>query len=239
MRGISLAAGESSSGRRPVPGRRRTRMGLPRVSWASRTSRTTRAGRRDDRVITCGMREYSYQATEASVDALRRLMRPWVSMAATERRVAVTTAEGVAVLISVEHADVEGVLEVSRLRADVITADDAAIADARDVAVGDLGQGRNDVVLFTAESWVEETPASGDGSAGAQVMQLTGRAGRRPDAATVVCTTTDSIVIAAATGEGVLIRIGVKPSTLDIVHDRVAIARFLLQRGYTDPDDPR
>ena len=44
--------------------------------------------------------------------------------------------------------------------------------------------------------------------------------------------TTDAVVIAAGTGEGILIRTGVKPGSLEVERDRVAIARFLVARGY-------
>lgn len=183
--------------------------------------------------IALSMREYSYQATEATIEALRPLMRPWVRMEATARQVAITTTDAVAVVLSVEQADIDGRLEVSRLRADLASGPEASLADAREVAVRDLGHGRNDVVLFSGESWVEDAAASvSDGAGGGQTMQFTGRAGQRSSSATMVCTTTDAIVVAAPTGEGVLVRIGVRPSTLEIVHDRVAIARFLVERGY-------
>jgi len=183
------------------------------------------------------MREYDFHATEASVEALRRLMAPWASMAATDRTVAITTSDGVVVLLSVERAEVE-MLEASRLRADVVTTDDVHLADARELPVGDLGLGRNDVVVFSGECWTEQAPDTGDGRA-AQVMQLTGRAGQRPPSAVVVCTTTDSVVVAASSGEGVLVQIGVRPMTLDVARDRVTIARFLMSRGYANDEDPR
>lgn len=187
------------------------------------------------------MREYSYQATEASIEALRRLQAPWVSIAATEHEIAVTTAEGAVVLISAERAEVEDTLDVMRLRADLVTPDDAALADAAELPVEDLGKGRNDVVLFTGETWMEDgaglVPANG--SSAPQMMQFSGKAGQRSPAATMVCTTTDSLVVAASTGEGMLIRLGVRPLSLVIVRSRIDIARFLVQRGYTASDDPR
>ena len=74
---------------------------------------------------------------------------------------------------------------------------------------------------------------NGTGASAAQTLQLSGRAGQRPSHAAAVCTTTDAIVVAAATGEGMLIRLGVRPMTIDVLTDRTAIARFLVHRGYT------
>lgn len=217
-------------------------MGRPPVVEADQVG-AGRVPRHSAPAIACGMREYSYQATEATIAALRHLMRPWARMETTEHEVAITTTDDVAVVLSVERADIEALLEVSRLRADVAAGPDASLAGGRDVPVRDLGHGRNDVVLFSGESWMEEVATSAgadgaDGAGGGQVMQFTGRAGQRPASATMVCTTTDAIVVAASTGEGVLIQIGVRPATLDVEQDRVAIARFLVQRGYAseEPD---
>lgn len=180
------------------------------------------------------MREYSYQATEATIEALRRLQAPWVSIAATEQEIAITTADAV-VLLSAESAEVEQALDVTRLRADIITADDAELPGATELPVEDLGRGRNDVVLFTGETWAEDGAGlvTGAGTGAPQSVQFSGRAGQRSPGATMVCTTTDSLVVAASTGEGMLVRLGVRPRTLVIVRSRLDIARFLVQRGYT------
>lgn len=185
------------------------------------------------------MREYSYQATEASVEALRHLKSAWVSISANDERIAVGTADGAQVLLSVERASVEDVLEVLRMRADVVTADDSHLPGARELPVEDLGRGRNDVVLFSGETWAVEAGGAGtDGGAPLRLAQFSGRAGQRPAEATIACATTDAVVVAASTGEGMLIRLGVRPMSLAIERDRVAIARFLVQRGYAE-DDPR
>ncbi|MBA3890735.1 MAG: hypothetical protein H0X64_09395 [Gemmatimonadaceae bacterium] len=191
------------------------------------------------------MREYRFQATDATIEALRLLKAPWVAATLHARSFVVRTAEAV-VRLSVEREDVESVLEAQRIRADVVTdaggdtAEEPRGDGTQELEAGDLAAGRNDVVLFTGETWVEEPPlghgAGGDGNGATppQVLQLSGRAGQRPESATTVCTTTDAIVVAAGTGEGILVRIGARPMSLEVVQARVAIARFLVQRGYTE-----
>lgn len=195
------------------------------------------AASRSPRLISV-MREYSYQATDASIEALRHLKSPWVSIAADEHRIAITTTDGVDVLLSAERAEVEDVLEVIRVRADVVSSDDSHVPAAQHLPVEDLGRGRNDVVLFAGETWAIEAPPAGENVATRQQAQFTGRPGQRPPDAVIVCTTTDSLVVAASSGEGMLIRLGVRPMTLEVVRDRVEIARFLVRRGYAE-DDPR
>lgn len=186
------------------------------------------------------MREYRYQATDATIEALRRLKAPWRA-ATLHARAFVVQTEDALVRLSVEREDVEPVLEAQRLRADVVPDLSRDVADegTRDVPVKDLAAGRNDVVLFTGETWVEQPAAgggvSGDGNGASppQVIQLSGRAGQRSPSAAVVCTTTDAIVVAASSGEGILVRIGARPQSLEVIQDRAAIARFLVLRGYT------
>jgi len=174
------------------------------------------------------MRLHAYQVTEESVDALRKLRAPWREMHRSEAAVSIATAEGIAVRLTVERADVEPLLEAYRLRADVVR--EAREGEA--LAVGDLALGTNDVVLFNGETWAEAAGETGRGDAAGQTLQFTGHAGQRSETAVAVCTTTDALVAAAGTGEGVLIRIGNRPFSLDVVSDRVTIARFLVQRGY-------
>lgn len=181
------------------------------------------------------MREYAYQATEATIEALRRLRVPWAAASATTHSILITTADSDTIRLSVEQADVEPTLEATRIRADLLAPGEENLEPAEPLAVDDLRYGRNDVVLFTGETWTEALPpGAGDGASPgeSQSMQFSGRAGQRPPSATVVCTTTDAIVVAAGTGEGMLVRIGVKPRTLDVERDRTAIARFLVDRGY-------
>lgn len=185
------------------------------------------------------MREYRYQATDATIEALRRLKAPWQAATLHARALMVRT-EDATIRLSVEREDVEAMLEAQRIRADVVTepAEEERSEPRQEVAVTDLGAGRNDVVLFTGETWVE-APATGSGTGGdgngaspPQLIQFSGRAGQRSPAASIVCTTTDAVVVAAGSGEGILIRIGARPMSIEIVQDRAAIARFLVLRGY-------
>lgn len=187
------------------------------------------------------MREYSFHATDDTVEALRRLKAPWLDATATTHAVTVSVGPAERIRLAVETTELEPALEASRLRADVIVAAAGEAAPDPALDVGDLALGRNDVVLFAGETWVEgrdgRAPAhagNGTGSTAAivQTLQFWGRPGQRPASAAAVCATTDAIVVAAATGEGVLIRLGIKPLTLDVVRDRAAIARFLIERGY-------
>jgi hypothetical protein len=181
------------------------------------------------------MREYNYQATDASIEVLRCLKAPWLTAILTSRSLLVTTAEADVIRLSAERADVEPLLEVTRLRADRVPPDDGNQEAGDPIDVGDLTLGRNDVVLFTGETWAEPPAhgSNGTGASAAQTLQMSGRAGQRPPTAAAVCTTTDGIVVAASTGEGILIRLGVRPMTIEIVTERMAIGRFLVQRGYT------
>lgn len=185
------------------------------------------------------MREYSYQATDATIEALRALKAPWISVRSTEHVMVVETSDGVCVRLAVERIAVEPMLEVLRIRADVVAPATAEAGPADAPGVGTLGAGRNDVVLFTGETWVEQPAADSgdaDGSGATpgdmQTLQFSGRAGQRPASAVAVCTSTDAVVVASASGDGVLVRTGVRPLTLEVVRDRGAIARFLVQRGY-------
>ena len=187
------------------------------------------------------MREYSFHATDMSVEALRRLKSPWLDATVTTHAVTVSIGVAERVRLAVESTEMEPALEASRLRADVILDAAGGATSEPSLDVGDLALGRNDVVLFAGETWVEgggtrTTGHAGNGTGGTtaavQTLQFWGRPGQRPASAAAVCTTTDAIVVAAATGEGLLIRLGIKPLTLDVIRDRGAIARFLIERGY-------
>lgn len=184
------------------------------------------------------MREYRYQATDATIELLRRLKAPWQAATLHARSLVVETDDGT-IRLSVEREEVEAVLEVHRIHADPVTGETSEFLDepVREVTVADLATGRNDVVLFTGETWTEEpaggAAGDGNGTSPPQVIQLSGRPGQRPASAAIVCTTTDAIVVAAGSGEGILIRIGARPMSLEVVQDRAAIARFLVLRGYT------
>jgi hypothetical protein len=93
---------------------------------------------------------------------------------------------------------------------------------------GDFAAGGNDVVVFHGVTWTER----GTGAAEGQTLQYSGRLGLQPEDAEAACVTTDAVVFATTTGEGLLVRLGVRPYSLDVVSDREEIGRFLVQRGY-------
>ena len=53
------------------------------------------------------MREYRFQATDATIESLRRLRGSWVGFTISELAFAVTLDDGTGVRIQVEAADVE------------------------------------------------------------------------------------------------------------------------------------
>jgi hypothetical protein len=186
------------------------------------------------------MREYRFQATDESVEAFRRLRGPWAALRVTERAVAVTLANGTTVRIQVEPADVEDLFEAFRLEA---VAEPEAVAVDAPGAPLDLpdgfSSGGNDIVLFTGVTWSEsgaivvESSADTGAVPSGSTMHFSGHPGQLPDSADVVCITTDAVVIAADTGEGLLVRTGLAPGTLQVLRERETIAEFLRDRGYS------
>jgi hypothetical protein len=160
---------------------------------------------------------------------LRLVRGVWHGMTVTDTAVRVQLTTGETVRIEVEAADVEDAFEAFRLNASV-----EADAEAPTDAAGEFGLGRNDVVLFTGATWsVTDTEALGVELREGAAMHFSGHPGQLADDADVVCLTTDAIVIATTTGTGMLVRVGLKPGTLEVVHDQEVIAAFLLERGYT------
>ena len=199
------------------------------------------------------MREYRFQASEESVDALRRLRASWSGVLATARLVTVALADDTFVRIWVGAADVEGVFDAFRFVA--ITAPTLSDLDARmaaddetdDIpkselptastpfdAASDLSLPDNDVVLFTGVSWTESAHADAPLHGGQGTMHLSGHPGQLSESAALVCITTDALVVAATTGEGMLIRTGLAPYSLQTTRDADAIAAFLRERAYTE-----
>ncbi len=175
------------------------------------------------------MREYRFLATEETQEALRLVRGVWHGMTIDERAMTVHLVTGDAVRIEPEAADVEEAFEAFRLNARI----DAGAAAPSDAA-GEFGLGRNDVVLFTGATWtVANTEALGVELRDGAAMHFSGHPGQLPEDADVVCLTTDAVVIATTTGTGVLVRIGLKPGTVDVVRDQEAIAAFLVERGYS------
>ena len=175
------------------------------------------------------MREYSFQATDATVEALRLLRGPWTGYRVEQGAFTVRLGDAREVRVAVDGADVETDLEAFRISAaaepalpGIVTAPDAPrFDDAPDFAVG-----RNDIVLFTGATWVEAAAPSGGAT------QFSGHPGQISETAAAVCLTTDAIVVASPVGTGFLVRTGVRPWAVDVTSDAADIARFLRERGY-------
>ena len=175
------------------------------------------------------MREYRFLATEETQEALRLARGVWHGLTIESLAVTIHLVTGEAVRVETEAADVEDVFEAFRLNARV----DPQAAPPSDAA-GEFGLGRNDVVLFTGATWtVTSTEALGVELREGAAMHFSGHPGQLAEDADVVCLTTDSIVIATLTGAGMLLRVGLKPGSIDVVTDQAAIAAFLVERGYS------
>jgi hypothetical protein len=175
------------------------------------------------------MREYRFLATDVTQEALRMARGVWHGLTITEAAVTIHLVTGEAVCIEPEAADVEDAFEAFRLNARI----DASPQSPTDAA-GEFGLGRNDVVLFTGATWSVTNPETlGVELREGAAMHFSGHPGQLSEDADVVCLTTDAIVIATITGTGMLLRVGLKPGTVDVVSDQEAIAAFLLERGYS------
>lgn len=179
------------------------------------------------------MREYRFQATDETVELLRKLRGPWRGFTAAERSFNVVLADGTGINVHVGAADVEDSFEAFRLEALSNPS-----PEAHGEPAGDFSAGSNDVVLFTGASWSEqaaqptlETVINGK-LPDTSLMNFSGHPGQLSDTADVVCLTTDAIVVAATTGAGLLVRTGLKPYSLDMVRDAETISAFLRERGY-------
>ena len=172
------------------------------------------------------MREHRHHATESTVEALRRLRRAWRGMHVAADAVHVALADGEAVAIRADVADLEPELQAVRLRAEVVPS-----APAGD-APGAFAAGSNDVVIFRSATWAEARADSGGDGAPHAYVQFTGSPLQRTAHAVAACTVDDAVVVAATDGTGLLVRCGLRPGTLDVVADRTAIARFLAERHY-------
>lgn len=174
------------------------------------------------------MRQYRFHATEATIEALRRLRRAWAGYHATGDALLVALDGGGAVRISVEGADVEPAFEAFRLTAELVDALPGQLAPP-----GDFGRGGHDVVVFRSESWIEEPDEASAGPAGrSATLQFTGSPLQRSPSAAAACGVDDAVVIATDAGTGLLVRCGLQPYTLEVTTEPAAIARFLAERHY-------
>ena len=174
------------------------------------------------------MRQYRFQATESTVEALRALRGAWRGMAIAEDALHVVLQDGRVVHVTTEAADVEDRFEAFRIMATL-----APNAGVFGVPMEDFISGGNDVVLFTGASWSEALDAvRGEGIAEGSTMHFSGHPGQLSETAEVVCLTTDAVVIASSAGRGMLIRLGLRPGTLAVERDPDTVREFLVQRGY-------
>lgn len=174
------------------------------------------------------MREYRFQATDESTEALRKLRGAWRGIATAEHEITVILRDGNAVRIGIDTADVEGLFDAYRIRAELV--ENPGLVG---VPVEDFIDGGNDVVLFTGVTWSEPHGGmSAEGLKEGSTMHFSGHPGQLSETAEVVCITTDAFVVASGAGRGLLIRTGLRPGTLEVERDVDKVRAFLLERGY-------
>lgn len=174
------------------------------------------------------MREYRFQATTDTVEALRRLRGAWRGMAVAEQEITIVLRDGEAVRIGLDTADVEGLFDAYRIRAEVETS-----SGVFGVPVEDFIGDQNDVVLFTGATWSEPHGSmKAEGLAEGSAMHFSGHPGQLSESAEVVCITTDAFVVASTAGRGLLIRTGLRPGSLEVERNPDKVRAFLLDRGY-------
>ncbi|MGZ8378269.1 MAG: hypothetical protein ACXW05_13305 [Gemmatirosa sp.] len=174
------------------------------------------------------MREYRYQATEATIEALRQLRGAWTGYRLAADALLIALATGDTIRIHVEGAGIEPDFEAFRLSAAV-----TGSTLERPTAPEAFGDGGNDVVVFRSETWIEESPAPEDDEVGERpVVQFTGSPLQRSETAAAVCAVDDAVVVATRAGTGLLVRCGLRPYALEVTTDATAIAHFLAERQY-------
>jgi hypothetical protein len=198
------------------------------------------------RTIEECVRQYRYEATEETVEALRALRGAWAGILVERSGVTVRLADAREVRLAVERADPEQGFEAFRISAAIGSHEPEPAGQRprerppfRDTP--DFAVGRNDVVLFAGATWIEEDTAREGGDetstnkssvARDQVFQLSGHPGQVSETAAAVCLTTDAVVVATPVGTGFLIRTGLQPNALEVTDDPGALDQFLRERGY-------
>lgn len=179
------------------------------------------------------MREYEFVATNETIEVLRRLREPWAGYEVHPGALRVRLGDGTTVRVDVDGTDLERQFEVFRIEASV---ERSPVEVAPHASA--FGAGRNDIVLFRGESWIEAPErAEPEFRSEDTIIQFSGRPGQHTESAVALCSTTDAVLIASVEGTGVLVRTSVVPYKVEIVEDRLEIARFLGQRGYAAPPD--
>ncbi|WP_396207479.1 hypothetical protein [Gemmatimonas sp.] len=174
------------------------------------------------------MREYRFQATTDTMEALRKLRGAWRGISIGEHEVTVVLRDGQAVRVGIDTADVEGLFDAYRIRAEV-----EANAGVLGIPVEDFIDGNNDVVLFTGVTWSEPHGSlMAEGMSEGSAMHFSGHPGQLSETAEVVCVTTDAFVVASAAGRGMLLRTGLRPGSIEVERNPEKVRAFLLERGY-------
>jgi hypothetical protein len=174
------------------------------------------------------VREYRFQATADTMEALRKLRGAWRGISVGEQEVTVVLRDGHAVRIGIDTADVEALFDAYRIRAEL-----EPTPGVLGVPVEDFIDGNNDVVLFTGVTWSEpHGRMMAEGMAEGAAMHFSGHPGQLSETAEVVCVTTDAFVVASAAGRGILIRTGLRPGSLEVERNPEKVRAFLLERGY-------
>ena len=179
------------------------------------------------------MREYEFVSTEATIEVLRRLREPWAGYETDRSALRVRLNDGTTIRVDVDGTDLERQFEAFRIEANI----EKSPVEIAPLATP-FGGGTNDVVLFRGETWIE-TPERAEPEFRSEdtIIQFSGRPGQHTESASAMCVTTDAVLIVSVEGTGVLVRTGAVPYRVEIVEDRLEIARFLRQRGYPVDDE--
>jgi hypothetical protein len=149
-------------------------------------------------------------------------------MAIAEHEVTVVLQDGEAVRIGIDTADVESRFDSYRLRAEI-----EVTPGVFGVPQDAFAAGGNDIVLFSGVSWSEPHGAmTGEGLSEASTMHFSGHPMQLSETAEVVCITTDGVVVASPDGTGMLIRVGLRPGSVEVEQNPEKVRAFLLERGY-------
>lgn len=194
------------------------------------------------------MREYRWEATDHTLTALRRLRGAWAGYVVGELSFTAHLADGDFVRIEMEPVDVEGVFDAYRVSASVNpvprTEEELDGDTPKDwptgpmAAPGSLADASNDVVLFTGASWSEPADAALIAQLGpSAVMTFSGASSQLSQTAEIVCITTDAFVVASTSGEGILVRSGLKPESVEVISDQAQVRAFLIERAYASDDE--
>ena len=174
------------------------------------------------------MREYRHHATDATIEALRRLRRPWAGYLVTDAALLIALTDGANVQIRVDGAELEQEFAAFRLSAELIDMPPEQLRPA-----GGFAAGGNDVVIFRSETWIEEPAGPIVGTPDRQAsLQFTGSPLERSPSAAAVCAVDDAVVVASTDATALLVRCGLQPHAVDVTTDPRAIARFLAERQY-------